>query len=139
MRALTGWSDTQLRVHLQRLSDMEYLTTHSGRRGKVFDYELRYDGGGQDGSVFLMGLLDIEAEKSTSTTPTSRGGEGKFAGSSRPQNAAIAGGSRPKDLPGEASAERLSGQVSSLAATTHVYQGGAAHPVVPMFAEHAKA
>jgi DNA primase len=135
VRALTGWSDTQLRVHLARLVDMEYLATHSGRRGQVFDYELRYDGGGQDGAAFLMGLLDIagsEAEKSTGTTPTSRGATPNLAGSSRPQHGAIAGSSRPDDMPGEASVVRLSEDASSLAAQTHVYQGGAAHPVVLM-------
>jgi len=93
VRELTGWGDTQLRVHLERLVQMEYLIAHGGRRGLVFEYELVYDGQGGDGGAFLMGLQDMEAENAT-TTPTSRGSEGGFAGSSRPQNGPIAGGSR---------------------------------------------
>ena len=30
----TGWSDTQLRVHLERLVDLEYLLVHRGGRGQ---------------------------------------------------------------------------------------------------------
>jgi len=93
VRELTGWGDTQLRVHLERLVQMEYLIAHGGRRGLVFEYELIYDGQGADGGAFLMGLQDMTPQD-VATTPTSRGLEGEFAGSSRPQNAPIAAASR---------------------------------------------
>jgi DNA primase catalytic core len=93
VRELTGWGDTQLRVHLERLVQMEYLIAHGGRRGLVFEYELVYDGQGGDGGAFLMGLQDMTPQDAT-TTQTSRGSGGEFAGSSRPQNGPIAGGSR---------------------------------------------
>lgn len=90
VRALTGWGDTQCRVHLGRLVQMEYLLAHSGRRGQVFEYELRYAGEGGDGERFLMGLTDLP----TVTTDTSRGLAAGFAGPLRQQNGPNAGGVR---------------------------------------------
>jgi hypothetical protein len=94
VRELTGWGDTQLRVHLDRLVQMEYLIAHGGRRGLVFEYELLFDGQGADGGAFLMGLQDMAGIDAMPTVTSSRGSEPDFAGSSRPQSAPIAGGSR---------------------------------------------
>jgi hypothetical protein len=58
VREATGWGDTQLKVHLQRLVELEYLLVHGGRGQHV--YELVYDGQGQAGERFLTGLLDPE-------------------------------------------------------------------------------
>ncbi len=52
------WSDTALKVHLARLVELEYLLVHRGTRGNSFAYELRYQGEGEDGQAFLLGLLD---------------------------------------------------------------------------------
>ncbi|MEW5251796.1 BAR domain-containing protein, partial [Microbulbifer sp. 2201CG32-9] len=106
VRSLCGWSETQVRVHIQRLVDMEYLLVHRGGRGQSFEYELLYRGEGADGDAFLMGLLDTAKlksgghnrgknndksnDKKTATTVTSRGEAPRFAGSSRPQRGAIA-------------------------------------------------
>lgn len=60
VRDTTGWSDSQLKTHLARLEDMEYLVAHRGGRGQSFVYELAYDGGGEDGRRFLPGLIDAE-------------------------------------------------------------------------------
>jgi hypothetical protein len=54
VRDALHWGDTQLKLHLSRLADLEYLAVH--RRGTAFDYELLYDGKG-DGR-HLCGLLD---------------------------------------------------------------------------------
>ena len=59
VRRHTGWSDFQVRTHLARLADLEYVLVHHGGRGQSFVYELLYDGKGQDGSPFLMRLLDV--------------------------------------------------------------------------------
>jgi DNA primase len=40
VRASTGWGDTQLRLHLGRLEELEYLLIHRGGRGQSFVYEL---------------------------------------------------------------------------------------------------
>ena len=47
VREHTGWGNTQLKVHLARLEDLEYLLVHRGGRGQSFVYELLYDGRGQ--------------------------------------------------------------------------------------------
>ncbi len=60
VRELCGWSETQVRTHIKRLVDMEYLLTHSGQRGQSFEYELIYSGEGHDGHMFLSGLIDIK-------------------------------------------------------------------------------
>lgn len=94
VRAVTQWGDTQLRLHLDRLVELEYVLVHRGGRGQSFVYELLYDGQGKDGKPFVPGLIDVAALRSASTTKSSRGSEGEFAGSSRGQRGPIAGGSR---------------------------------------------
>lgn len=58
VRGWIGWGDTQLKVHLRRLEEMEYLLVHRANRGQMFVYELLYAGEGKDGSSFVMGLID---------------------------------------------------------------------------------
>jgi len=70
VRAYTGWGATQVRVHLDRLHEMEYLIVHRGGRGQTFLYE--YD-------VNLAGQKE------------------ELAGSKRPQNGDMAGISRPAE------------------------------------------
>jgi DNA primase len=66
VRRWSGWSDYQVKVHLRRLVEMEYLLIHRASRGQSFVYELLYDGGGNDGAPFLPGLIDV-ARLSTTT------------------------------------------------------------------------
>jgi hypothetical protein len=61
MREHTGLGDTQLRLHLERLVELEYVLTHKGGRGQSFVYELLYDGQGQDGKPFVPGLIDVDS------------------------------------------------------------------------------
>jgi DNA primase catalytic core len=92
VRERTGLSNTQLKVHLGRLVEMEFLAVHRGRQGQGFVYELAYAGEGRDGGAFLPGLLDPDAlgaatrttETSRGSEPTSRGADGDFAGVGRP-------------------------------------------------------
>jgi hypothetical protein len=63
IREYTGWGNTQLKAHLKRLEDMEYLLTYRGGRGQQFVYELMYNGEGRDGSLFFPGLIDVEKLK----------------------------------------------------------------------------
>jgi hypothetical protein len=55
----TGWSLTQVRLHLDRLVEHEYVLVHRGSRGLSFVYELLYNGEGKQGGPFLMGLINI--------------------------------------------------------------------------------
>jgi hypothetical protein len=58
IRAVTGWGDTQLKVHLGRLAELEYVLAHRVKAGTAHDYELLYAGEGEGGESFLMGLSD---------------------------------------------------------------------------------
>lgn len=59
VRHHTGWTDFQVRTHLAKLAELEYVLVHHGGRGQSFVYELLYDGHGQDGRPFMMRLLDV--------------------------------------------------------------------------------
>jgi DNA primase catalytic core len=61
LREATGWGDTQLKLHLARLVELEQLLVHRAERGQGFVYELLYDGEvGGDGRTapHLSGLID---------------------------------------------------------------------------------
>ncbi len=60
LREATHLSDTQLKVHLSRLVELEYLVVHRAERGRGHIYELIYDGDGSENS-HLSGLIDMEA------------------------------------------------------------------------------
>lgn len=61
VRAVTGWGDTQTKVHLSRLVELDYVIAHRVRWGAAFEYELLYDGEGEGGQRFVMGLADVAA------------------------------------------------------------------------------
>lgn len=83
VRERTGWGDTQLRVHLGRLIELEYVLAHRGRQGQSFLYELVYANSGSEGP-FLPGLVDpIALGASSAAIATSRGAGGDFAGDVR--------------------------------------------------------
>jgi hypothetical protein len=113
IRELTGWGDTQLRVHLERLTQMEYIVSYGGSRGNLVEYELLYDGEGDAGKLFLMGLLDSDTLKNAGTTESMRGYMPKFAGSSRPQSGSKAGGYRGDEIGMEAKYIKAS-EISSI-------------------------
>jgi hypothetical protein len=71
VREAIGWTDAQVRRHLERLVELEYVLVHKATRGQSSVYELVYDGQGQDGSRFLPGLLDVERLGATPSGPTS--------------------------------------------------------------------
>jgi len=83
VREQTGWGNTQLKIHLHRLEELEYLLVHRGGRGQAMVYELLYNGEGTERPSFLMGLIDGEALKSPYDDKKS-GENGQRSGSSRP-------------------------------------------------------
>lgn len=96
IREFTGWGNTQLRLHLSRLEELEYLLLHRGGRGQSFVYELLYDGAGKDGEPFLSGLLDVESLRHEYDSNLA-GVSDDLAGSNRGQNAPVAGGVRVEE------------------------------------------
>jgi len=128
IRQATGLSETRLRLHLDRLLEMEYLLARTGRQGRRYVYELLFDGDLTHNQPRLPGLIDIEAlfpggldddqlalpgflaAENLTTTPTSPGSVGDFAPGSpavQPPFAPASPGSAntPKARNGSASSE----------------------------------
>jgi len=73
IREFTDWGNTQLKIHCQRLEEMEYLLIQRGGRGVALTYELAWQGEGQgegqsqegnngvQGQPFMMGLSNLKA------------------------------------------------------------------------------
>jgi hypothetical protein len=103
LRETTGWGNTQLKVHLGRLVDFEYLVVHRGRRGPSFEYELLYDGQGKDGSRFFCGLIDVAEVAQKHGYDAERSGQnGERSGSGRPPVGPRSGGGRGEPIEGTA-------------------------------------
>jgi DNA primase catalytic core len=60
LRGASSFGDTQLKVHLARLLELEYLLTHRTERGQGLAYELLFDGDAA-ASVHLSGLIDVQS------------------------------------------------------------------------------
>lgn len=58
LREAIALSEKQLRVHLDRLVELEYVLAHAGRNGQRFVYELAFDGDAASDAPQLMGLVD---------------------------------------------------------------------------------
>jgi DNA primase len=59
VRDAAGWSLTQVRVHLERLVELEYLAIRCGRMGGPFQYELLIEVDAPE-NVAHIGLIDVE-------------------------------------------------------------------------------
>ena len=119
VRRMTGLSDTQCRIHIERLIALEYVLVHRGARGQSFEYELLYDGRGGDGAPFVAGLIDIEALQAATTTAGSRGRTGEIAGALRPHCGADAAPSRTTEPTQEPAPMRLADESSAAGRKTH--------------------
>jgi hypothetical protein len=81
VRRFTGWGDSQLKKHLSRLEDLEYLALHRGAPGQSFVYALNFEmdergrpvlpglSYGANRSRFAEGVSHLEA----GVTPSSHG------------------------------------------------------------------
>lgn len=114
VRRATSLSDTQCRIHLERLVAMEYVLVHRGSRGQSFDYELLYDGQGEQGKPFVAGLIDADALHRKATTASSRGEQGEFAGTMRPQHGPSAQGTRSHECSAAPGTARLAEENTAL-------------------------
>jgi hypothetical protein len=99
VREHTGWGNTQLKVHLARLAELEYVLVHRGRQGQGYVYELAYDGQGRDGTPFLPGLLDETADASRADGETSRRADAHVTEAGRPPDGPEPDGGRSADSP----------------------------------------
>jgi hypothetical protein len=118
VREATGWGNTQLKIHMSRLEELEYLAVHRAGRGQGFVNELVYDGQGKDGTPFLAGL--VEAAKIHEYERKWAGVNGSKSAPGRPEVGPLSGGGRggqngdsPKDVEGFNGAE-LNGAENAL-------------------------
>ena len=128
IREYTAWGNTQLSIHLKRLEDMEYLIVHRGGRGQTFVYELAYQGKGDDGSPFVMNLLDSEllktvesaekinknpsvGEKKSGVNGNLSGQKTNLSGSNRGHIAPISGGIRGAENGYKSDTEKDAGKI----------------------------
>jgi hypothetical protein len=77
LRERCGWSLTQVRAHLERLVDLEYLAVRCGRLGSQFVYELlsTEEDPSQD-----VPLIDVAALKKHAYDPNLAGAKAHLAG-----------------------------------------------------------
>ena len=104
LREAIAWGDTQLRLHLERLVELEYLIPRRDGAGGKFTYELAYelaDAGDDKQRAQVAGLIDVATlkalmadTKDAPTTPKSRGAAPELAGRLRATSAPVAGMSR---------------------------------------------
>ena len=84
LREVFGWGDTQLKVHLARLVDLELVGMHRAEHGTGFVYELAWHGQGTDGKAFLVGLTDPANLAMNGFNAERSGSQGGRSGSGRP-------------------------------------------------------
>jgi DNA primase len=96
IRQHTGWGNTQLKTHLARLEDLEYLLVHHGGRGQSFAYELMFERSAHDDKPVLPGLIDVEKLRYDGNRS---GLNSNKSGSSRPQVGGVSGGGRGEPEP----------------------------------------
>jgi energy-coupling factor transporter ATP-binding protein EcfA2 len=131
VRNVLGLSDTQLRVHLDRLVTLDYVLQHGGRPGQRMSYSLLFDGDAASDAPQLMGLSEAgvragaptsrgEIQTSRGQSATSRGEDGHLAGASRPVRGGVAGRLRGGKTPLRPSADAaFSGSVPVPAPNAH--------------------
>jgi DNA primase catalytic core len=92
VREFSKWSDSQLKRHLHRLEELEYLIVHRGGRGQSMVYELFFESQGASRQPFLPGLIDPEAAKNGSYDKKKSGVNGEKSGPSLAQVRGVSGG-----------------------------------------------
>jgi DNA primase len=68
LREAMGMSEKQLRVHVDRLVELDYVIPHTGRNGQRFVYELAFDGDVASDAPQAIGLSAVERLDHRATT-----------------------------------------------------------------------
>jgi DNA primase catalytic core len=145
VRERFAWGQTQLKMHLDRLVEMEYVLAHRGV-GRTIEYELLFDGRGREGQPTLPGLIDpsqcgdgttlarsVEPTTTTTEENQSSGLERAISGPAGPISGAMmesSGQDRPNIVPSSNEAKHDSsnenmGETSSLEEATKTASGEA--------------
>jgi DNA primase catalytic core len=139
VRDAVGWTDFQVRTHLDKLVELEYVLVHRGTRGQSFVYELLYDGEGKDGTPFLQGLFEVQPAGGCGYDEKNEHGKGevelqkgKFEPSLSPQRAPIEGGSSMAVLPAIPDGNAQNGRFEPKTAHKGIASKIASYPDVPV-------
>jgi hypothetical protein len=93
VREFTGWGNTQLKVHLKRLVELEYLLAHRQRDSRRLAYELLYQRPGEGSDRLLAGLIDVERLRRAEWS----GSNGDWSGHGRATVGPLSGHGRPSE------------------------------------------
>ena len=112
VRPLCGITDTALRLHLERLVELDHLVVHRGGFGSRFVYELAFDGDPGASSAQTVGLLDVaalrtgvEVKTSHPQKQTSHPAKANLAPTSHPENTPVAPALQASEMPRIASTD----------------------------------
>ena len=123
-RHACGLTDTALRVHLDRLIAMESVLVHRGGYGSRFEYELAFEGEVDASAAQFVGLLDVDALRSTTPQtlqgcePSLQGTKAKLAPPLHPENTPVAPRLQGEEIPRIASVGAASSLVAASALQT---------------------
>jgi hypothetical protein len=95
-RCYSNGSETQVRLHLDRLVELEYVLVHRGGRGQGFLYELVYEPSWDNQQSFLRSLIGGGSTVTVASSRNELAVRGLFAGHSRPSKSEV----EPKDSAG---------------------------------------
>jgi hypothetical protein len=106
VRAFSRWSDSQLKRHLHRLEELEYLVVHQGGRGQSMVYELVFERREDSARPALPGLIEIEKLSGCHYDEKKSGLESQRSGSSLAQVRGMSGSGADWKSPATTRAER---------------------------------
>jgi DNA primase len=99
VRHYTGWSDGQLKRHLHKLEELEYLIVHRGGRGQSMVYELYFEKPSDLSEPFLPGLINVEKLRTCNYDEKKSDPKGEKSGPSLPQVTGVFGGGTGEPSP----------------------------------------
>ncbi len=144
IREATGWGDTQLKVHLARLVDLELMAAQRGEEGASLLYRLAWDGhAGADGGRFVIGLTDPESLADIPQIrvydPERSGHGGVRSGGGRPPVGPRSGPGRGSQGSEKPFGRNGFGPIDETKAPESIYTGGEALVVVAGVSTNGKA
>jgi hypothetical protein len=92
VRHYTGWSDGQLKRHLHKLEELEYLIVHRGGRGQSMVYELYFEKPSDLSEPFLPGLINVGKLRTCGYDEKKSDPKAEKSGPSLPQVTGVFGG-----------------------------------------------